>query len=365
MLSKQPHVKLFIPGPIEVSPEVLDQMSKPQIGHRGKEFGNLYAQLIPKLQKLMYTKNRVWLSTSSGTGVWEAAVRNCIKKKALCCSCGAFSKKWGEVAKMNGKQVDFYEVPMGKPNLPSEIDKRLATGEYDAILVVHNETSTGVMNPLEDIAAVVKKYPNVIFMLDTVSSLGGAEIKVDEWGVDVCLASTQKAFGLPAGLAVFSVSEKAFEKSKTVENRGYYFDFQAFEKYAQKNQTISTPPIPHIFALDYQLDRINKEGLDKRFARHREMAEYVRGWAKKAGFTLFAEPGYESLTVTCINNNKGLSIAKMNEWLMAEKKAQISNGYGDIKEKTFRIAHMADLQLSDLKELTGWLDEYLAKQPKA
>ena len=152
MLSKEPHHKLFIPGPVEVLPDVLDQLSKPQVGHRSAKFMEVYADLIPKLQKMLYTQNRIWLSTSSATGVWEAAVRNCVRKKVLACVCGAFSKKWGQVAGLNGKEVEVYDVPMGKPNLPEEIDKRLSTGEFDAIQVVHNETSSGVMNHLDEIA---------------------------------------------------------------------------------------------------------------------------------------------------------------------------------------------------------------------
>ena len=148
MLSKEPHTKLFIPGPVEVLPEVLDQLSKPQVGHRSAAFMDVYKDLVGKLQTLLYTENRIWLSTSSATGVWEAAVRNCVKKKALACVCGAFSKKWGQVVELNGKEVEVYGVPMGEPNLPEEIDKRLATGEFDAMTIVHNETSSGVMNPM-------------------------------------------------------------------------------------------------------------------------------------------------------------------------------------------------------------------------
>jgi aspartate aminotransferase-like enzyme len=362
MLSKEPHVKLFIPGPVEVLPEVLDQMSRPQIGHRSAAFMDVYKELVAKLGKLLYTDNRIWLSTSSATGVWEAAVRNCVKKKALACVCGAFSKKWGQVVELNGKEVEVYGVPMGEPNLPEEIDKRLATGEFDAMTIVHNETSSGVMNPMAEIAEVMKKYPDVTFLVDAVSSMSGAKIPVDEWGIDICMASVQKAFALPAGFALFSVSDKAFEKSKTIENRGYYFDFAAFDKYAQKNQTISTPPIPHILALNYQMDRIMEEGIENRFARHEANMKLVHEWAKGAGFELFPKEGYESRTVTCITNTKGISIAELNKWLMAEKSAMLSNGYGDLKEKAFRIAHMGDIGKPDLEELFGWIDEYLASQ---
>ncbi|MGQ9602380.1 MAG: pyridoxal-phosphate-dependent aminotransferase family protein [Candidatus Bipolaricaulia bacterium] len=353
------HKKLFIPGPTEVRPEILKEMARPMIGHRMKEFSTLLMGVTAKVQKLLYTKNHVFMSTSSSTGMMEGAVRNCVAKRCLNAICGAFSQRWHEITLANGKEADPLEVEWGMANLPEEIDRKLATGKYDALTVVHNESSTGVMNPLEEIAAVMKKYPDVIFMVDAVSSMAGVKIEVDRLGIDVILAGVQKCFALPPGLTVVAVSEKALKKAEQVKNRGYYFDFLTFKRYLdERQQTPATPSISHLYALNKQMDDIFAEGLENRFARHKAMADYVREWARE-NFALFAQPGYESNTLTAIKNTKGISVAALNEEL-GKRGAAISNGYGKLKEKTFRIAHMGDIQLADIKELLSWIDEIIA-----
>lgn len=353
------HKKLFIPGPVEVRPEILKEMSRPMIGHRSKEFKQLYSEVVPKLQKLLYTKNKVFLGTHSATGWMEAAVRNCVEKKCLNLVCGAFSKRWHQITTANGKPADKVEVEMGLAIKPEMVREKLSSGEYDCVTLAHNETSTGVMNPLQEIAGVVKEFPDVVFCVDAVSSMAGVKIEPDKLGIDVCLASVQKAFGLPPGFAIVAVSEKALEKSAKMENKGYYFDFKEFEKYDGKQNTPTTPTIPHIYALNKQLDDIFKEGLENRFAKHLGMASYTREWAKK-NFALFPEPGYESITLTAIKNTKGISVANLNEEL-GKRGFMISNGYGSLKEKTFRIAHMADFTLKDVKELLENIDDIIAK----
>jgi predicted phosphoserine aminotransferase len=350
--------KLFIPGPTEVRKEIREELSKPMISHRGKEFAHLFDEVIPKIQKLLYTKNRIFLSTSSATGLMEAAVRNTVSKKCLNLTCGAFSEKWADITSDNGKTNEVASIEWGKAIKPEMVRKKLETGEFDVVTLVHNETSTGVMNPLEEIAAVIKEFPDVIFCVDAVSSMGGVKIEVDKLGIDVCLASVQKCLALPPGFAIASVSDKAIERAKTVKDRGHYFDFLAnFEKYGKK-QTLTTPSIPHIYALNAQLDRIFKEGMENRFERHRKMAENCRDWVTGRGFEFFAEKGYESNTVTCISNNKGVDLVMLIEKL-AERGKEISNGYGKLKGKTFRIAHMGDIQPSELDELLKDIDEIL------
>ncbi|MFH1237351.1 MAG: alanine--glyoxylate aminotransferase family protein [Candidatus Aenigmatarchaeota archaeon] len=358
MKSWEKHVKLFIPGPVEVYPDVRAEMARPMIGHRSSAFQDLYADTIAKLKKVLFTQNDAFLSTSSATGVWEACARNCIEKKALACVNGAFSGSWHKVALANGKDADKIEVPMGKAIKPEMIDEKLATGEYDSLLFVHNETSTGVANPLYEVAEVMKKYPDVLFMVDAVSSMTGMKIEVDKLGIDVCLASVQKAFALPPGLAVFTVSKKAYERAEKIKNRGYYFDFLVFKKYAEKNQTPSTPAIPQIYGLNMQLDKMLHEGMEARFERHKHMADFTRKWALDRGFELFAEKGYESNTLTTVNNNKGIVVADLIKKL-EQKGMTISNGYKDLKEKNFRIAHMGDMKIADIKELLETIDEIL------
>jgi predicted phosphoserine aminotransferase len=239
------------------------------------------------------------------------------------------------------------------------IDKELASGKYDAITVVHNETSTGVMNPMKEIGDVMKKYPDVIFMVDAVSSMAGAKIDFEGWGIDLCVASVQKAFALPAGLAVAVISDKALAKAEKVEHRGSYTDFLAMKKrYDEKSQTPNTPAISLLYAMDVQLDRMLAEGMDNRYQRHIDMAKIVRKWAVDRGFELFAEPGYESLTLTTVKNNKGISVADLNKEL-GTRGFTISNGYGSLKEQTFRIAHMGDLTVPEVQELLKNIDEIL------
>jgi len=358
MKSWEKHIKLFIPGPVEVYPEILKEMARPVIGHRSSAFQDLFVDTVAKLKKIIYTENDAFLSTSSATGVWEGCVRNCIQRKALACVNGAFSENWHKVAIANGKLADKIEVQWGKAIKPEMIDEKLAIGEYDSLLFVHNETSTGVANPIYDVAKVMKKYPDVVFMVDAVSSMTGMRLEVDKLGIDVCLASVQKAFAIPPGLAVFTVSSKAYERAEQVKNRGYYFDFFVFKEFAKKGQTPSTPAIPHIYALNKQLDRMLEEGMERRFERHRKMAEFTRKWATERGFELFPEKGYESNTLTAVSNNRGINVAGLNKKLR-ERGMEISDGYGDLKEKTFRIAHMGDTKPDEIKELLEVIDSIL------
>ena len=355
----KPHVKLHIPGPIEVSDDTFAAMSQPMIGHRGSGFQDLYAAIQPKLQNLLNTKNPVFLSTSSAWGVMEAAVRNLTGKKVLNCCCGAFSDKWFDVSKRNGLQADTIKVEWGQPILPEQIDAKLATGQFDALTLIHNETSTGLMNPLADIAAVMKKYPDVMFIVDAVSSMTGVKIEADALGIDVLLAGVQKAWAMPPGLSVFAVSEKALKKAETITNRGYYFDFLEFKANHDKNMTPSTPSIPHIYGLKFKLDQFEKEGLDNRYARHLKMAGMVRDWAKRNGFKLFPKAGYESVTLTCVKNNKNIDVAKLQKAIKDKHKVLIDGGYGPIKGKSFRLAHMGDETPETIAQLISYLDDGL------
>ena len=352
------HTKLFIPGPVDVLPEVLEKMATPMVGHRSKAASELQKSCSEKLQKVFQTKNPIILSTSSGSGLMECAIRCCTAKKAAVFSVGSFGDRWYKMAITNNREADIFRVPDGQGTEAAEVDKALATGEYDLVTITHNETSAGVMNPIAEIAAVIKKYPDVVFCVDTVSSMAGTDIPVDELGIDVCITSSQKCLGLPPGISIASVSDKAYERAKTVPDRGLYFDIVSLtDKAVKKNQYTSTPTISHMYALDYQLDRILEEGLENRFARHIEMAEYVRAWARKY-FEVYPDPRYLSNTLTTITNTRNISVADLNAEL-AKRGLNISNGYGDLKEKTFRIAHMADYTMDDIKEVTDAIVEIL------
>ena len=351
--------RLFIPGPVKVNEDVLEQLARPTLGHRGKEYAQLHGETVEMLKKILFTKQNVFLSTSSASGIWEASIRNCVgpNEKVLCTCCGAFSDKWVDVASSCGRKVNELKVDWGQPILPEMIDKKLSSGKYAAVTLVYNETSTGLTNPVYEISKMIKeKYPDILVFVDAVSAMVGLPLHFDELGWDVVFASVQKAFAIPPGLAVAAVSERALQKSKDVPNRGYYFDFQLWAKSNEKNQTLVTPNIPHIMALNYQCHKLMAEGMENVWARHKEMGEFARSWAKER-FELFCEEKYASNTLTTIKNSRGINVAETINSIQKKHNTIFGNGYGKLKEKAFRIAHMGDITLDEVKELLGWIDK--------
>jgi len=355
-----PHAKLHIPGPVEVSEKTFKAFCSPMIGHRGQGFKDLYTKIQPQLQQLLATKQLVFISTSSAWGVMEGAIRNLTAKKVLNCMCGAFSDKWFDVSKRCGKQAEALQVDWGSPIRAEAIDKKLATGGFDALTVIHNETSTGVMSPLAEIAELKKKHPDVMFIVDSVSSMSAVPLKFDEMGIDVLLAGTQKAFALPPGTAIFTCSKAALAKAATMKDRGYYFDFVEFQKNAEQSMTPSTPSIGHVYALSSKLDEFFAEGLENRYARHKKTNQMTRDWAARHGFNLFPEKGFESLTLTCVNNGakpggRTVDVAKLQK-LTKDQGFLIDGGYGKIKGTTFRISNMGDETEATMGQLFAALD---------
>jgi len=372
-MSNNTHIKLFIPGPVEVRQDILDAQAQWVIGHRGKPFETLFARIQSKLQQVFFTTSRVFISTSSGTGLWEGAARNCVSDSldagVLATVCGAFSERWADVFERNGKSTTWLRVEEGKPITPELVREALQmhaadTGKqpYEAMAIVHNETSCGLTNPLAEIVAVAKELsPDTLILVDAVSSLGGVKIDFDGLGLDVLLTSSQKCFGLPPGLSFAAVSDRALAKANTIKNRGYYFDFVELEKFLVKNNTPSTPAVSLMYALDQQLNDMLAEGLDTRFARHAKLAQMTRDWATEMGYGIFAMEGYSSNTVTCVANtrNPATDIGALNKYL-ATKGMNVSDGYGDLKGKTFRIAHMADATEQDMRELFAAMSAFVA-----
>ena len=354
------HVKLHIPGPVEVSEKTFRAFCSPMIGHRGQGFKDLLAKIQPQLQALLSTKQLVYLSTSSAWGVMEGAIRNLVSRKVLNCMCGAFSDKWFDVSKRCGKAAEALQVPWGSPIRAEQVDAKLAAGQFDALTLIHNETSTGVMSPLAEIAALKRKYSDVMFIVDAVSSLSAAKIEFDTLGIDVLLAGTQKALALPPGMALFTCSPAALAKAATIKDRGYYFDFVEFQKNAEQNMTPSTPSIGHVYALASKLEEMFSEGLEARYARHAKLAQMTRDWAARHGFTLFPEKGFESVTLTCVNNGakpggRVIDVAKFQK-LVKDEGFLIDGGYGKIKGSTFRISNMGDETEVTMSQLYVALD---------
>jgi aspartate aminotransferase-like enzyme len=350
--------KLFIPGPTHVRDEILQAQAAPMIGHRATEYSDLQGEVTPKLQKLLDTRQRVYLFASSSSGVMEGSVRQASTQRVLNTVCGAFSKRWHQMTAANGIACDKLEVDMGRAITPELLDEALSKADYDALTVCHNETSTGVMNPIPEIAEMVHaKYPNVLILVDAVSGMAGSKIEFDAWGLDVCLAGVQKCFALPPGLTVCAVSDRARERALQVPGRGHYFAYDQMDKKYEAHQTPATPAISLIQALNKQMDDMFAEGLENRWARHIQMAENVRDWAREH-FALYGDERYLSNTVTNVENTRGISVAGLNDEL-AKRGAMLSNGYGPLKEKCFRIAHMGDLQVSDIEWLLAQIDDIL------
>jgi len=354
------HIKLHIPGPVEVSEKTFRAFCSPMIGHRGQGFKDLYARMQPQLQALFYTQQFVFLSTSSAWGVMEGAIRNLVSKKVLNCMCGAFSDKWFDYSQRCGKAAEALQVLWGSPIRANAVDQKLASGQFDALTLIHNETSTGTMSPLLEIAALKIKYPDVMFIVDAVSSFSATKIPFDALGIDVLLTGTQKALALPPGMALFACSPAAQARAATLNDRGYYFDFVEFEKNAQQNMTPSTPSIGHVYALASKLEDIFSEGLEARYARHAKLARMTRDWATGHGFTLFPEPGFESVTLTCVDNGakksgRKVDVAKLQK-LVKDQGFLIDGGYGKIKGATFRISNMGDETEATMRQLYAALD---------
>ena len=352
---------MFVPGPVDVAPEVLAAQAKPMMPHRSKDFEALFKRTEEKAKKVFYTQYRVFQGTHSGSGMQEAGMRNFVQNTVLCCVNGAFAERWYEVAVNNGKQADRLDVEWGMVVTPERLADALKKKHYEAVAIIHNETSTGAENPLKDLAAVTHEVsPDTLVMVDAVSSLGGTLIDMDGWGIDFLLTSSQKCFALPPGLSLASANDRAMKKAESVTNRGWYFDLLRMEKHRLKDSTPMTPVMPLIYALDVGLDRMLAEGLENRFARHAAMAKRTQSWAIEHGMNPMSPEPYRSKTVSTIQNSHGWDISALNKFLL-QRGMRIANGYGLWKDKTFRIAHMGEIQMSDVETLLAAFEEFMAQ----
>ena len=353
--------RMFVPGPVDVADEILQAQAVPMLPHRSKEFEAIYRRASEKAQQLFFTQYRVFLTASSGTGLQEAAIRNFVDKRVLSCVNGAFADRWYEVALSNGKDVEKLEFDWDKPVNPDLVAVAVKRGGFEALTVVHNETSTGLQNPVKEIAAAVRAVaPETLLLVDAVSSLAGAKLEMDAWGLDMVFTSSQKCLALPPGLALGAVSDRAMKRAEKIENRGWYFDLVRMEKHRLKDSSPATPAMSLIFALDRQLDRILAEGLEKRFARHAAMAKRVQDWAEEHDLSMYAPEGFRSQTVTTLKNDRGWNISALNKFLL-ERGMRIANGYGALKNITFRIAHMGEIKMADIDELLKAMEEFLKR----
>lgn len=352
----------FLPGPTEVHPDVLAAQAQPMIGHRGAAIVELIARLEEGLKPVFVTERPVIISTSSATGLMEAAIRNGVATgRVLALVNGAFSLRFSEIARMCGKEVEIWEVPWGSVHSPEGLAERLGEAHYDAVILTQSETSTGALQDLGALAAVVAQHEDTMLMVDSVTGVGGVETRTDDWSLDFVVTGSQKALALPPGLAFGVASEALLERSKQIPDRGWYFDLARLSQSMTKNQTPATPAVSLLYALDVQLARIAGEGIEERWKRHLAMQQRTLEWVETVGelgapIGPFAVEGHRSPTVTCISfveeGRAPAVVAKMSElgWV-------IGGGYGKLKSSTIRIGHMGDHTVEELESLLEVLGE--------
>jgi len=349
--------KFFVPGPTWVRPEILQAMMRPMIGHRSPEFREMYGRIRADLKTLFNTTGDTFVVTSSGTGVMQAALENCVKRRVLVTTCGAFSERWFNIAQSLGLDVDRLDSGWGNAVDPAALANHLVSrrAQYDAVTLTHNETSTGITNDIATLAAIIRdESPDTLVLVDAVSSLAGMPVLTDEWKLDVCLASVQKGLALPPGITVVTTSEAALERARKHPYRGTYFDFLEYKKKADEDSVPSTPSIPHIYGLERQLDEILRvETLEKRFARHREMRDITL--ERTASYaTIAGDRTYASTTVSALRPSKSADSIRSE---MKKRGFTIGGGYGEWKDSTFRIGHMGDITIDALNAMLAVLGE--------
>lgn len=362
-----PFGRFFLPGPTEIRPEILDAMARPVIGHRGATFSGILRDLDPTLRSVFGTSRPVYVATASATGLMEASVRNGVRRRALALVNGAFSARFRDLLGDCGRESESYQVPWGEAHDPTEVERRLRAGGFDAVVVVHSETSTGVLNPVAEIAEAIRGAERstgeeILLLVDGVTSVGGMRVESEAWGLDFLLTGSQKALALPPGLAFGSASERMLRRAETIPGRGQYFDLLEFDRQWKEHQTPQTPAVHLIYALAEQMRRIRAEGMEARAERHWAMAERCWRWAEETGsrwgLSVLAPPERRSPTVTTLRCPAGRSGPEIVA-AMRERGYTIGAGYGKLKETTFRIGHMGDHTPGELDVLLGQLEEVL------
>ena len=360
--------RFFLPGPTEVRPEILQAQARAMIPHRGKDFVALMTRLQEGLKAVFVTARPVLVSTSSATGLMEAGVRNSGAGPVLSLVNGAFSERFAEIADACGRQVDRLEVPWGEAHDPDAVRAALTERAYDAVTLVHSETSTGALNPVAEIAAVVRAHGGPLLLVDSVTGIGGADFLTDAWGVDFVLTGSHKAMALPPGLAFGVASERLLEVAARTPGRGHYFDLVSFAENAAKHQTPTTPALTLLYALEAQLERIGAEGMEARWARHQAMARRTWGWVETSEertgvpMDVLAPEGARSPTVTAVaprGGGDGSVTPAAVVSAMARRGWVVGGGYGKVKDTTFRIGHMGDHTLDELEAVLAELDAVL------
>lgn len=348
----------FVPGPTWVRRAILEQMLRPMIGHRSAEFRDLFRSITPRLQQLFRTEQMAFFASCSGTGLMEGALLNTVSRAVLVTTCGAFSERWVTIAHKLGLEADQLSTEWGEAVDPVKLADHLQgrRHHYDAVTITHNETSTGVINDVAELASAVRSVSeDTLILVDAVSSLAAAPVLMDEWGIDVCFASCQKGLAVPPGITVFAVSERAMKRADEKHYKGTYFNFREFRRHAETEGVPFTPAIPLVYALERQLRAIlDEEGLDNRWKRHRLMKE--RTLARTAAYADPASnPAALSPSVSALMPERLTSAELLAA--MTARGYTLGSGYGKWKESTFRIGHMGDIQMADLDAMLDVLED--------
>jgi aspartate aminotransferase-like enzyme len=336
----------YVPGPAEIRPEILEQMTRPMMGHRGRAFEAMFARIEAGLRDVLLTSRPVYIGATSATGFMEMAIRNAAPGRILALVNGGFSERFAAVAESCGREVDRVVVPWGQTFDMNVVEGALGAKQYAAVTVAHSETSTGVLTDVRTVAQLAHRH-GALALVDSVSGAGGAELMVDAWQLDFLLTGSQKALALPAGLAFAVASSEYMERARTATNRGFYFDILQYDKYAEKNQTPSTPATSLLYALEAQMGDIGREGIERRWERHLQMQEATINWVTEVSsrrgvdLGIIAPQGSRSPTVTVISLPEGLRGPEVTEAIKA-KGLTIGGGYGQLKDSTIRIGHMGD-----------------------
>ena len=350
--------RFFLPGPTDVHPEVLAAMQRPMIGHRSGAMEQLLAGLEAPLARLCRTSRPVLVGTTSATGFMEMAVRNGVRHRALSLVNGSFSERFAKLVTACGKECIRLDVPPGCAVEPDLLRDTLRRTPVDAVTLVHSETSTGVLQDVEALAAVVREFDDVLLLVDAVTSLAGSPVETDRWGgggLDFVLTGSQKALALPPGLALGVASERMVERAKTLSGRGLYFDLVSFLDATTKHQPTNTPAISLLYALETQLARIEGEGgVEGRWRRHDAMRRRVEEWSEQHGIAYLPREGRRSWTVSCLKVPEGKT-AKQIVGALKQAGWTIGSGYGALKESTIRIGHMGDHTVAALDQLLDLL----------
>jgi aspartate aminotransferase-like enzyme len=343
--------RFFLPGPTEVHPDVLAAMQRPMIGHRSSAMEAMLQRMAPQLGALFRASRPVLIGTTSATGFMEMAVRNGVRRRALALVNGAFSERFANLVSAAGKECVRLEVPLGCAVEADLLRDALRRTPVDAVTMVHSETSTGVLQDVQALAAVAREFPDVLVLVDAVTSLAGSPVEPERWELDFTFTGSQKALALPPGLAFGVASARMLERAKTLPARGLYFDLVSFEKATASFKPTNTPALSLLYALEVQLARIEREGgVEERWRRHQAMRDRVDGWAAARGLEQLPPEGRRSCTVSCIKLPDG----KTGRGVVAALKTQgwtIGAGYGPLQDSTIRIGHMGDHSVATLDRL--------------